>query len=53
MRIKSAAAIALPGQKSVIPPGTRVSRMDMIEDTSNASPMRDSLIGALLGARRI
>src|ERR1700685_33978 len=31
-RIKSAAAIALPGQKSDMPPGNRVSRMGMQGD---------------------
>lgn len=32
-RIKSAAAIALPGQKSAMPPRTRGSKMDMQEGT--------------------
>src|ERR1700679_1322295 len=52
-RIKSAAAIAQPGQKSVMPPGTRVSKMDVQEDTSNASPMIISFNGALFNAHRI
>src|ERR1700722_1650539 len=52
-RIKSAAAIAQPGQKSVMPPGTRVSNMDMQEDTSVASPTSISFNGALFNAFRI
>src|ERR1700679_3627370 len=51
-RIKSAAAIAPPGQKSVMPPGTRVSKMDMQEETSNASPTRISFTAALLIAHQ-
>jgi hypothetical protein len=52
-RIKRAAAIALPGQNSAMPPGILVNEMQMQEDTSNASPTRISLTGALLSARRI
>src|SRR5579863_8199166 len=52
-RIKSAAAIALAGQKSAMPPGTRVSRIDKEADTNTANPVRISLKGALFSARRI
>src|SRR5579863_3746583 len=52
-RIKSAAAIALAGQKSAMPPGTRVNRIDMEADANTANPVRISLKGALFSARRI
>lgn len=51
-RISSAAVIALPGQKSAVPPGTRVSWMEAKADTSSANPTSISAIGALDSAPR-